>query len=196
MRAQGLRIPVPHKLIRCLSRARRRQARCRQSSLQLRSDDAAIALHGMRRLRMHAAPVLAIGTPLQANPERSQHHPHQQDGHRRALKRCPQHALSISSEPVLAVIPVTCDDKPQARSVRLLQPRTSDFSVKSSVPALQMNPPSLQSGAHSSRPVAHIGTHANHAHRTLDLELWDAQFVGHCRNHLQTRHLSVSDDVR
>ena len=70
------------------------------------------------------------------------------------------------------------------------------LSVKSSVPALQMNPPSLQSGAHSSRPVAHIGTHANHAHRTLDLELWDAQFVGHCRNHLQTRHLSVSDDVR
>jgi hypothetical protein len=61
---------------------------------------------------MHAAPVLAIGTPLQANPERSQHHPHQQDGHRRALKRCPQHALSLSSNSVLSVICVTFDDKP------------------------------------------------------------------------------------
>ena len=77
----------------------------------MRSDYAAIGLQGMRGLRLHAATVRGFGALLQADSKRRNHHPHQEDGHRRALKRDSQHGHSLPRQGPFSVIHVTGIDQ-------------------------------------------------------------------------------------
>jgi len=65
----------------------------------------------MRGLRLHAATVRAFGALMKANSKRRNHHPHQQDGHRRALKGNPQHGIRLTRWPVFSVTCVTNSDR-------------------------------------------------------------------------------------
>jgi len=96
-----------HRYLPSRQAARARHGGCKQCSRQLRSHGAAIGPQGRRAFRLHAATVRALVTLLQTDCERGNHHRHQENGHRRALKKGPQHGLSLTRQPAFSVIPVT-----------------------------------------------------------------------------------------
>jgi hypothetical protein len=87
--------------------ARAGQGRINQGGRQLRSHNAAAGLERSGRLRLRAAAVRAFVRRLQADSKRRNHQSHQEEGHRRALERTPQHGLRLPLWPVFSVIPIT-----------------------------------------------------------------------------------------